>query len=110
MGGAQRNYFNGLLKPTILWYATGCGHEPNPHRGEAHSVYTVQRRRGNDLAYYTYSAPLLSCGTLDGINRPELEGDRNEHKHYQMAKRMIERVRRDVLLWNAECQGYGNPA
>jgi CRISPR-associated protein Cas5d len=44
------------------------------------------------------------------MNRPELAGDRNEHKHHNIAKRMIERGgRRDVFLGTRECQGYVEP-
>ena len=43
-------------------------------------------------------------------NRPELEGDRNEDKHFQIAKRMIDRGgRRDVFLGTRECQAYVEP-
>lgn len=43
-------------------------------------------------------------------NRPDLIHDRNEHKHYQVAKRMLERGgRRDIFLGTRECQGYVEP-
>ena len=43
-------------------------------------------------------------------NRPELEKDRNEHKHHNIAKRMIQRGgRRDIFLGTRECQGYVEP-
>jgi CRISPR-associated protein Cas5d len=67
----------------------------------------------NDLAYYTY---------LKNVNyqvlahfewnerRLELAADRNEHKHHNIAKRMIERGgRRDVFFGTRECQGYVEP-
>jgi CRISPR-associated protein Cas5d len=39
-----------------------------------------------------------------------LEQDRNEHKHWYVARRMIERGgRRDVFLGARECQGYVEP-
>lgn len=44
------------------------------------------------------------------MNRPELEKDRNENKHHNIAKRMIERGgRRDIFLGTRECQGYVEP-
>lgn len=43
-------------------------------------------------------------------NRPELAGDRNENKHHNIAKRMIERGgRRDIFLGTRKCQGYVEP-
>ncbi|MFI3202550.1 MAG: type I-C CRISPR-associated protein Cas5c, partial [Eubacteriales bacterium] len=67
----------------------------------------------NDLSYYTY---LKDCRYRVKAhfewneNRPELAHDRNEHKHYQIAKRMLARGgRRDVFLGTRECQGYVEP-
>lgn len=67
----------------------------------------------NDLSIYTY----LACVKYQvqahfewNENRPDLVHDRNEHKHYCVAKRMIERGgRRDVFLGTRECQGYVEP-
>ena len=43
-------------------------------------------------------------------NRPELAADRDENKHHNIAKRMIERGgRRDIFLGTRECQGYVEP-
>lgn len=43
-------------------------------------------------------------------HRPELKQDRNEHKHYQIAVRMLERGgRQDVFLGTRDCQGYVAP-
>ncbi|MDW8111639.1 MAG: type I-C CRISPR-associated protein Cas5c, partial [Candidatus Bipolaricaulota bacterium] len=40
----------------------------------------------------------------------DLEHDRNDHKHYWVARRMIERGgRRDIFLGTRECQGYVEP-
>ncbi|MEL7655674.1 MAG: type I-C CRISPR-associated protein Cas5c, partial [Bacillota bacterium] len=68
---------------------------------------------GNDLAYYTYLKDV--CYQVRAhfdwnVNRPELADDRNENKHHNIAKRMIERGgRRDVFLGTRECQGYVKP-
>ena len=44
------------------------------------------------------------------LNRPELAGDRNENKHHQIARKMIDRGgRRDVFLGTRECQAYVEP-
>ncbi|MFQ8582954.1 MAG: type I-C CRISPR-associated protein Cas5c [Holdemania massiliensis] len=43
-------------------------------------------------------------------NRADLIQDRNEHKHYDITKRMIERGgRRDIFLGARECQAYVEP-
>lgn len=42
--------------------------------------------------------------------RADLAQDRNEHKHYDIAKRMVARGgRRDIFLGTRECQGYVEP-
>ena len=42
--------------------------------------------------------------------RPELAHDYNEHKHHNIARRMIDKGgRRDVFLGTRECQGYVEP-
>jgi CRISPR-associated protein Cas5d len=44
------------------------------------------------------------------MTRKDLEIDRNDDKHYQIALRMIERGgRRDIFLGTRECQGYIEP-
>ena len=65
------------------------------------------------LSFYTY---LKNCRYQVmahfewNENRPELAGDRNENKHHNIAKRMIEKGgRRDIFLGTRECQGYVVP-
>ncbi len=44
------------------------------------------------------------------LMREDLEGDRNENKHFFAAKRAMERGgRRDIFLGTRECQGYVEP-
>lgn len=44
------------------------------------------------------------------LHRLELEQDRNEHKHFQIANRMLERGgRQDIFLGTRDCQGYVAP-
>jgi len=68
---------------------------------------------GNDLSIYTYLSNVeyqIQAHFEWNKNREDLSGDRNEHKHYCVAKRMIERGgRRDVFLGTRECQGYVEP-
>ena len=64
----------------------------------------------NDLSIYTYLMNVeyqVRTHFEWDMNRPELEKDRNENKHWDIAKRMVERGgRRDVFLGTRECQGY----
>jgi CRISPR-associated protein Cas5d len=64
----------------------------------------------NDLAYYTYlKNPEYEVKVHFewNQNRPDLEQDRNENKHFQVLKRSIEAGgRRDIFLGTRECQGY----
>ena len=67
----------------------------------------------NDLSYYTYLKDCryqVRAHFVWNQNRPELEQDRNENKHHNIAKRMLERGgRRDIFLGTRECQGYVAP-
>lgn len=67
----------------------------------------------NTLSVYTYlSEPVYQVQThfIWNENCPEFECDRDEHKHYFIAKRMIERGGRfDIFLGTRECRGYIEP-
>ena len=67
----------------------------------------------NDLAIYTYLSDVeyqVQAHFVWNENRDDLAHDRNENKHYFIAKRMIERGgRRDIFLGTRECQGYVEP-
>jgi CRISPR-associated protein Cas5d len=64
----------------------------------------------NDLSFYTYLTDVeyqVQAHFEWNEKRYDLTGDRDENKHYYVAKRMIERGgRRDVFLGTRECQGY----
>lgn len=100
-------------KPTIIWYIDKV-RVMEPIQTEVKGIRPIKYNDGkNDLAYYTY---LKNCRYQVQAhfewndNRPELKKDRNEHKHFQIAKRMIERGgRRDIFLGTRECQGYVEP-
>jgi CRISPR-associated protein Cas5d len=68
---------------------------------------------GNDLSIYTYLADVeyqVQAHFEWNLFREDLAQDRNENKHYFVAKRMIERGgRRDIFLGTRECQGYVEP-
>lgn len=101
-------------KPTIIWYIDEL-RIMNPIRTEVKGIRPIKYNdsSANDLSYYTY---LRDCRYQVrahfewNMNRPELAGDRNENKHHNIAKRMIERGgRRDIFLGTRECQGYVEP-
>ena len=99
-------------KPTIIWYIDKV-RVMNPIRMETKGIRTMMYNGGNDLSYYTYLKDCryqVSAHFEWNGNRPELAGDRNENKHHEIAKRMIEKGgRRDIFLGARECQGYVEP-
>lgn len=99
-------------KPTIIWYIDEV-RIMNRIQTEVKSIRPIKYNGGNDLAYYTY---LKDCRYQVrahfewNMNRPELEQDRNENKHHEIAKKMIRKGgRRDVFLGTRECQAYVEP-
>lgn len=99
-------------KPTIVWIIDKV-RVRNPIQTEVKGIRPIKYTGGNDLSFYTY---LKNCRYQVmahfewNENRPELSGDRNENKHHNIAKRMIEKGgRRDIFLGTRECQGYVVP-
>jgi len=99
-------------KPTIIWYIDEV-RIMKPIQTEVKGIRPVKYNGGNDLSFYTY---LRDCEYQVRAhfewneNRPALEADRNENKHHNIAKRMIEKGgRRDVFLGSRECQAYVEP-
>ena len=99
-------------KPTIVWYIDSV-RIMNPICTARKGIRPIKYGGGNDLAYYTYLEDVyyqVRAHFEWNLNRPELEKDRNEHKHHNIARRMIERGgRRDIFLGTRECQGYVDP-
>lgn len=100
-------------KPTFIWYIDKV-RVMNRIQTEVKGMRPIKYNNGgNDLAYYTYLKDC--CYQVQAhfewnYNRPELEKDRNENKHHEIAKRMIKRGgRRDIFLGTRECQGYVEP-
>lgn len=99
-------------KPTLIWYINEV-RVMNRIQTEVKGIRPIRYSGGNDLAYYTY---LKNCCYQVRAhfewneNRPELENDRDENKHHQIALRMIRKGgRRDIFLGTRECQGYVEP-
>lgn len=100
-------------KPTFIWIIDRM-RVINPIMTESKHIRPINYDDGkNTLSIYTYlSEPVyqIQAHFIWNENRPEFEQDRNEHKHYLIAKRMIERGgRRDIFLGTRECQGYVEP-
>lgn len=99
-------------KPTIVWKIDSV-RIMKPIQTERKGIRPIKYSGGNDLAYYTYLTDVcyqVRAHFEWNYNRPELECDRNEHKHHNIARRMIKRGgRRDVFLGCRECQAYVEP-
>lgn len=99
-------------KPTFTWYIDAV-RIMNPIKTVRKGMRPIKCDGGNDLAYYNYLEDVsyqVRAHFEWNYNRPELEKDRNEHKHHNIARRMIERGgRRDIFLGTRECQGYVEP-
>ncbi len=100
-------------KPTIVWIIDKV-RVMKPIRTQPRGAKPIKYQSGgNDLSIYTYLADVeyqVQAHFEWNENRPDLAHDRNENKHFYVARRMIERGgRRDVFLGTRECQGYVEP-
>lgn len=99
-------------KPTFTWVIDEC-RIMNLVQTESKGIRPIKYNGGNDLAYYTYLRNVeyrVRAHFKWNENREDLAGDRNENKHYDIARRMLERGgRRDIFLGARECQGYVEP-
>lgn len=99
-------------KPTIIWVIDEL-RVMNLIKTQSQGIRPINYDGGNTLSIYTYLVDVeyqVKAHFEWNYNRPKLEKDRNENKHYFIAKRMIERGgRRDIFLGTRECQGYVEP-
>ena len=99
-------------KPTITWVIDEC-RIMKPILTESKGIRPIKYSGGNDLSFYTYLQDVeyrVKAHFEWNENRLDLAHDRNEHKHYDIARRMLERGgRRDIFLGVRECQGYVEP-
>ncbi len=99
-------------KPTFIWVIDEV-RIMNLIKTQSQSIRPINYNGGNTLSIYTYLTNVeyqVKAHFEWNYHRPNLEKDRNENKHYFVAKRMIERGgRRDVFLGTRECQGYVEP-
>jgi CRISPR-associated protein Cas5d len=99
-------------KPTIIWIIKAV-RVMKPIKTQTRSAKPIKYGGGNDLSIYTYLSDVeyqVQTHFEWNLHREDMAKDRNENKHYFIAKRMIERGgRRDVFLGARECQGYVEP-
>lgn len=99
-------------KPTLIWIIDEV-RVMNLIKTQSQNVRPINFSGGNTLSIYTYLTNVeyqVKAHFEWNYNRPHLEKDRNENKHYIVAKRMINRGgRRDVFLGTRECQAYVEP-
>ena len=88
-------------KPTFTWVIDEC-RIMKPIQTESKGIRPIKYGGGNDLAFYTYLRDVeyrVKAHFEWNENRKDLAQDRNENKHYDIAKRMLERGgRRDIFL------------
>lgn len=100
-------------KPTFIWVIDEL-RVIKPIRLAAKNIKVIKYHEpGPDLSVYTYLSDVeyrVKAHFIWNENRPDLKEDRNDNKHFQVAKRMIARGgRRDIFLGARECQAYVEP-
>ena len=99
-------------KPTIIWVIDEV-RVINLIKTQSQGIRPINFNGGNTLSIYTYLSNVeyqVRAHFEWNYNRPNLEKDRNENKHFIIAKRMIKcGGRRDIFLGTRECQGYVEP-
>ncbi len=99
-------------KPTFIWYIDSV-RVMKKIQTESKGIKPIKMSGGNDLAYYTYlrDVEYQVLAHFDwNEHRNDLDGDRDENKHHNIAKRsIIKGGRRDIFLGTRECQGYVEP-
>lgn len=99
-------------KPTLIWVVDEV-RVMKRIRTQTKGTKPQSYSGGNSLAIYTFLADVeyqVRAHFEWNMARPELESDRNEHKHHNIAKRMLERGgRQDIFLGTRDCQGYVEP-
>lgn len=110
-------------KPTFVWIIDQV-RVIKAIRTQSRNVTTLNYKiPGRDLSIYTYLTgdPDSETGIPKieyqvrvhfewNTHRPELATDRNDGKHFEIAKRNLERGgNKDIFLGTRECQGYVGP-
>ncbi|BDV43650.1 type I-C CRISPR-associated protein Cas5 [Geotalea uraniireducens] len=99
-------------KPTFVWGIDKV-RVVRRIRTQSKSMKPLVISGGNSLAVYTYLADVeyqVQAHFEWNLHRGDLADDRDEGKHWHVAKRMVEKGgRQDIFLGTRECQGYVEP-
>ncbi|MDD2663808.1 MAG: type I-C CRISPR-associated protein Cas5c [Dechloromonas sp.] len=99
-------------KPTLIWVVDEV-RVMKRIRTQTKGTKPQEFGGGNSLAIYTFLSDVeyqVRAHFEWNTHRQELAADRIEGKHYDIAKRMLERGgRQDIFLGTRDCQGYVEP-
>ncbi len=102
-------------KPTIIWYVDRV-RVMKPIRTQTKGTKTLVwggGKKKSDLSIYTFLHDVeyqVNAHFEWNEHRPELAQDRIDGKHYNIARRMLEKGgRQDIFLGVRDCQGYVEP-
>lgn len=99
-------------KPTLIWVVDEV-RVMKRIRTQTKGTKPQEYSGGNSLAIYTFLSDVeyqVRAHFEWNTYRQELAADRIEGKHYDIAKRMLERGgRQDIFLGTRDCQGYVEP-
>ena len=99
-------------KPTIVWYIDKV-RVMRPIRTQTKGTKPLNYGGGNSLAIYTFLSDVeyqVQVHFEWNEHRPELDYDRVDGKHFEIARRMLARGgRQDIFLGTRDCQGYVEP-
>jgi CRISPR-associated protein Cas5d len=99
-------------KPTFIWVIDAV-RVINPIRTQTRGTKPLEYSGGNTLAIYTFLSDVeyqVRAHFEWNHHQPDLSHDQNEHKHFAVAQRMLERGgRQDIFLGTRDCQGYVEP-
>lgn len=114
-------------KPTFIWVIDAVrvikpirtqtkGVKPLNYDGIYPSMRNPEKKKeapANTLAIYTFLSDVeyqVRAHFEWNLQHPDLAQDRNEGKHYAVARRMLDRGgRQDVFLGTRDCHGYVEP-
>lgn len=99
-------------KPTFIWVVDRV-RIIKPIRTQSKGIKPIKLGGGNDLSIYTFLSDVhyqVQAHFKWNMHRPELARDRVDGKHFEIAKRSLERGgRQDIFLGTRDCQGYVEP-
>ncbi|MBF0140547.1 MAG: type I-C CRISPR-associated protein Cas5, partial [Magnetococcales bacterium] len=99
-------------KPTFIWLIDAV-RVMKPIRSQSKGVKPLKMSGGNDLSIYTFLSDVayqVRAHFEWNPHHSSLADDRIDGKHFDIAKRMLERGgRQDIFLGTRDCQGYVEP-